>query len=103
MPPTPCGASGDADGIVDDEPMCMQSVTPVSLHTSKTGSQSPVWIARQAEVVRQLAEADRAHAALGVAPDLLRPRARTSHSGMMQSGMFMPPDGAHHSSTIQSL
>ncbi len=27
----------------------------------------------------------------------------TSHSGMRQSGMFTPPDGSHHSSTIQSL
>ena len=26
-----------------------------------------------------------------------------SHSGMMHSGMLTPPDGAHHSSTIQSL
>ena len=26
-----------------------------------------------------------------------------SHRGMIQSGMFTPCDGAHHSSTIQSL
>src|SRR5438034_1613324 len=38
VPPTPPGASGDAAGLVDDDPMCMQRVTPVSLHTRKTGS-----------------------------------------------------------------
>ncbi len=37
VPPTPPGASGDADGFVDDEPMCMHNVTPVSLHTWNTG------------------------------------------------------------------
>ena len=26
-----------------------------------------------------------------------------SHSGMMHSGMLTPPEGSHHSSTIQSL
>src|SRR3954451_2002450 len=36
VPPTPPGASGDAGGYVDDEPMCMHSVTPVSLQTSNT-------------------------------------------------------------------
>ena len=40
--PTPFGASGDAAGFVDEEPMCMHTVTPVSLHTSSTGSQRPV-------------------------------------------------------------
>src|SRR3954451_5794002 len=44
VPPTPPGASGDAAGLVDDEPMCMQRVTPQSLHTWNKGSQSPVWI-----------------------------------------------------------
>src|SRR5215469_6635652 len=39
VPPTPPGASGEAAGLVDDEPMCMQSVTPVSLQTCSTGSQ----------------------------------------------------------------
>ena len=42
VPPTPPGASGDAAGLVDDDPMCMHSVTPVSLHTWKTGSQPPL-------------------------------------------------------------
>src|SRR5260370_23656356 len=44
VPPTPPGASGDAAGFVDDEPMCMQIVTPQSLHTWKSGSQYPLWI-----------------------------------------------------------
>src|SRR3954451_101117 len=44
VPPTPFGASGDAAGFVDDEPMCMHSVTPVSLQTQSTGSHPPLWI-----------------------------------------------------------
>ncbi len=28
VPPTPPGASGEADGLVDDDPMCMHRVTP---------------------------------------------------------------------------
>src|SRR6266576_5780318 len=41
VPPTPPGASGDAAGFVDEEPMCMHSVTPLSLHTCRSGSQWP--------------------------------------------------------------
>src|SRR6185295_20118829 len=41
VPPTPAGESFDATGLVDDDPMCMQSVTPVSLHTWNTGSHVP--------------------------------------------------------------
>src|SRR3954467_7644606 len=44
VPPTPPGASGDAAGFVDDDLMCMHSVTPQSLHTWKSGSHSPEWI-----------------------------------------------------------
>src|SRR5947208_14098769 len=44
VPPTPPGASGDAAGFVDDEPMCMHSVTPVSLQTRNIGSHPPEWI-----------------------------------------------------------
>src|SRR5205807_7634128 len=39
VPPTPPGASGEAAGFVDDDPRCMQSVTPESLHTRQSGSQ----------------------------------------------------------------
>ena len=76
VPPTPPGASGDAAGFVDDEPMCMHSVTPVSLHTCEHRVPVAAVDLGSFEVVRQLAEAERAHAALGVALDLLRPRAR---------------------------
>src|SRR3954451_6358414 len=41
VPPTPPGASGDAAGLVDDDPMCMHRVTPQSLQTWKSGSQPP--------------------------------------------------------------
>src|SRR5581483_700754 len=37
--PTACGASGDAAGFDDDDPTCMHTVTPVSLHTCHSGSQ----------------------------------------------------------------
>jgi hypothetical protein len=33
------GASGDAAGIFDDDPMCMHSVARVASQTSKSGSQ----------------------------------------------------------------
>src|SRR3954465_5432436 len=39
VPPTPPGASGDAAGLVDDDPMCMHRVTPQSLQTWNSGSQ----------------------------------------------------------------
>src|ERR1700704_3295194 len=44
VPPTPPGASGDAAGFVDDDPMCMHSVTPLSLQTWNIGSHAPEWI-----------------------------------------------------------
>ena len=33
------GASGDAAGIFDDDPMCMHSTVLVSSHTANSGSQ----------------------------------------------------------------
>jgi hypothetical protein len=36
---TPAGASADENGSVDDEPTCMHTVVPVSLHTANMGSQ----------------------------------------------------------------
>ena len=102
VPPTPPGASGDAPGFVDDEPMCMHSVTPVSLQTWNTGSHSPLWIVGSlrwwGSSLKQNARTPRS---------ALRwiscAASSTSHSGMMHSGMLQPPDGSHHSSTIQSL
>src|SRR6266853_1430222 len=87
VPPTPPGASGDAAGFVDDDPMCMHNVTPVSLHASNTGSHDPLWIVGK----------------FRWCGSSLKQKARTPQSGMMHSGMFMPLDGPHHSSTIQSL
>ena len=102
MPPTPLGASGDAAGLVDDDPMCMHSVTPVSLQTWNTLSQPPLWIVGSlrwwGNSLKQNARTPRS------ALRWISAAARSSsHSGMMQSGMLTPPDGAHHSSTIQSL
>ena len=102
VPPTPAGASGDAFGFVDDEPMCMQSVTPVSLQTGRPGpsrrcgcSAASRWCGSS---LKQIARTPRS--ALRRISSTAR---STSHSGMRQSGMFTPPDGSHHSSTIQSL
>src|SRR5438094_4810766 len=38
------GASGDAAGIFDDEPMCMATTVPVSAQAAKNGSHCPLWI-----------------------------------------------------------
>jgi hypothetical protein len=35
------GASGEAAGIFDEEPMCMAITVPVSAHAWKNGSQYP--------------------------------------------------------------
>src|SRR5450755_1853833 len=102
VPPTPPGASGDAAGFVDDDPMCMHNVTPVSLHTRNTGSQSPLWIVGSlrwwGSSLKQNARTPRSALRW-----ISAAASSTSHNGMMHSGMFNPPDGAHHSSTIQSL
>src|SRR3954453_24078039 len=36
------GALAEIFGITDDEPMCMHTTTPVSLHAAHTGSQYPL-------------------------------------------------------------
>src|SRR3954451_447059 len=102
VPPTPPGASGDAAGFVDDEPMCMQRVTPQSLQTWKSGSHSPEWIVGSfrwwGSSLKQMARTPRcALRSVSLAAS------STSHSGMRQRGMLTPPEGPHHSSTIQSL
>ena len=63
------GASGDAAGIFDDDPMCMHSVVRVSWHVANSGSQYPVWMLGRPRCVgislKQIARAPR-----GVALDL---------------------------------
>src|SRR3954454_2598554 len=39
--PTAAGASGDVDGIFDDDPMCMLMTVSVSSHARRNGSQYP--------------------------------------------------------------
>src|SRR6266576_1838045 len=102
VPATPLGASGDAAGFVDDEPMCMHNVTPVSLQTWNTGSHPPLWIVGSfrwwGSSLKQNARTPRS------ALRWISCTARsTSHSGMRHIGMLIPFDGSHHSSTIQSL
>ena len=64
------GASGDAAGIFDDDPMCMQSTVRVSLAQRKQRIPVARMNARQTEVRRNLAEADRPRAPGRVAGDL---------------------------------
>src|SRR3954447_15612410 len=96
------GASGEADGIFDDDPMCMQTVVLVSWHTAKNGSQYPVWMLGRPRCVgislKHTARAPRA--ALRCTSCAA---SCASHSGMRQSGMSAPPESPHHSSIIQSL
>src|SRR3954454_6112826 len=102
VPPTPPGASGDAAGFVDDDPMCMHSVTPVSLHAAKSLSHPPEWMVGNfkwcGNSLKQIAR--QPSAAMRCTSSAAR---STSHSGMRHSGMFKPPDGPHHSWIIQSL
>ena len=46
------GASGEVDGILDDDPMCMLTTVSVSSQAWKNGSQKPRVHRRQAERVR---------------------------------------------------
>ena len=39
LEPTAAGASGEVEGIFDDEPMCMWMTVSVSSHARKNGSQ----------------------------------------------------------------
>src|SRR4051794_14424375 len=102
VPPTPPGASGDAAGFVEDEPMCMHSVTPLSLQTWNIESHSPLWIVGSfkwwgsslKQIARQPLSAMRCTSFAARS---------TSHNGIKQSGMFTPLDGWHHSSIIQLL
>ena len=103
MLPTPGGASVDENGSVDDEPTCMHTVVPVSPHAVEHRVPVPGVDAREVEPRRQLREAHRAHAARRRCAAISLAASSASHSGMMQSGMFTPIEGSHHSSTIQSL
>src|ERR1041385_2343266 len=102
VPPTPPGASGDAAGFVDDDPMCMHRVTPLSLQTWNRGSQSPEWMVGSlrwwGSSLKQMARTPRSALRL-----VSFAASSTSHNGMRQRGMLTPPEGPHHSSTIQSL
>ncbi len=38
------GASDEVAGILEDEPMCMQTTVPVSAHVARNGSHAPEWM-----------------------------------------------------------
>ena len=97
------GASGLVAGIVDDEPMCIDTV--VSRLLARVPEHVPLAAVerREAELRRVLRERDRVAALRRAAPDLVG-RERGSHSGTSVSGIRRPwPSPPHHSSIIQSL
>ena len=99
------GASGDVLGILEDDPMCMQTTVSVSSQARRNGSQkrSLSWIEgspsgygfSENATAKEPFPAHRctsAAAAVG------------SQRGMSVSGTRRPlPSSAHHSSIIQSL
>src|SRR5262245_893427 len=102
--PTAGGASAEVDGIFDDEPMCMHTTVCVSSHAARNGSQKPFLSCTDGKPrnggISENVTAWQPFAALR----------RTSsaafcgsHSCTMINGIRRPFDGAHHSSSIQSL
>ena len=99
------GASGEVDGIFDDEPMCMHTTVPVSSHAWNSGSQNrPLsctdgrpsgWgFSLKAMPRLPFAAVRRTSAAASSA----------SHRARCVSGSSRPlPSPADHSSSIQSL
>src|SRR4051794_14193942 len=86
VPPTPAGASGDAAGFVDDDPMCMHNVTPVSLQTWNSGSHWPEWIVGSfrwcGSSLKQIARTPRAAMRCTSCA-----ASSTSHDGIRHNGM----------------
>ena len=64
------GASGDAAGICDDEPMCMHTAVPVSAQASKNGSQWPEWMVGRPRWTGSSLKATARTPRAGVAPHL---------------------------------
>src|SRR5262245_4255898 len=99
------GASGDVDGIFDDDPMCMQSVVSVSWSSAKNGSQKRSWSWTDGSPSGYGFSVN-ATAWLPLSAHRRTPAAATpaSHNGTIVSGTSLPvPSPAHHSSIIQSL
>src|SRR5689334_21157469 len=99
MLPTPAGASFDENGSVDDEPTCMHTVVPVSLHIWNIGSQCPLWMLGRSSFVGS-SEKHTARTPRSALRLISVAASCGSHNGMMHSGMLSPIDGSHHSSTI---
>src|SRR5690242_10123630 len=102
MLPTPLGASAEENGSVDDEPTCMHSTVPVSLQACNIGSQYPVWTLGRSSFVGS-SEKHTARTPRAALRSISFAASCTFHNGMIASGMLIPIDGSHHSSTIQSL
>src|SRR3954471_16288672 len=96
---TAAGASGDADGIDDDEPMCMLIHTSLASHAAKNGSQWSEWIDGRLSFgglsLKRTACTWRA-----ALRSISATASFTSHSGTMMRGIRRPPLSPHLSSTI---
>src|ERR1700694_279798 len=83
------GASEEVAGILDEDPMCMQTTVLVSWHAAKSGSQCPVWMLGRPRwggiSLKQTALVPRSALRL---TSLAAPS--TSHRGMMQRGISRP-------------
>ena len=99
------GASGDVDGIFDDEPMCMLTTVSVSSHAAKNGSQyGPCRGPTAGRAGSGFSEKATAWLPLSAQRRISAAASSASHSGTIVSGMSRPlPSPAHHSSIIQSL
>src|SRR5205807_4845693 len=88
------GASAEVAGILEDEPMCMQTVVRVSSHAAKNGSHSPVWMLGRPRCTGISLK----HTARAPRSALRRTSAAassTSQRGIRQRGMRTPPESPH--------
>src|SRR5262249_50759434 len=98
------GASGDVDGILEPEPLCMHMTVPVSSQAATNGSQKRA--ASCTEGSPRFVGSSEKHTARTPRAALRRTSAAASSAsdgGTGPGGMGRPREPPHHSSTIQSL
>tara|TARA_Y100001949_G_scaffold23183_1_gene16622 strand:+ start:1188 stop:1535 length:348 start_codon:yes stop_codon:yes gene_type:complete len=99
------GASGEVDGILELDPMCMLTMVSVSSQARKNGSQnlSLSWIEGRPSGYG-FSEKATANAPFSAHRWTSAAAATGSQRGIRVNGMSRPaPSPAHHSSIIQSL
>ena len=96
------GMSSDVRIRFDEEPTCIETTKPVSLHAENTGSQKSVWIDGNPSLVGF------SEKAIDLAPkaavrSISSAAARGSHSGMIIIGMNRPGWSPAQSSRMKSF